>query len=141
MKNQDIIDRFFEAYKKHDFDALKKVMAEDVQWYFIGRHPLAGVKSGIKEVVAFYDQMGEIMTKSNPRIEKLIVSENDNYLIECIHSQTNSDDGNNLDHYASVLWTIKDGKIIEGRHFFADPVAVDNYFTAVASKAKEKINK
>jgi ketosteroid isomerase-like protein len=130
--NQEIIDRFFEAYKKRDFEAIEKVMANNVTWFFMGRHPLAGIKIGIAEVIDFYDRMGKIMEQSNPKVEKLIVSEKDNYLIECIHSKTNNPDGNNLDHYACVLWTFKDGKIIEGRHFFANPPAVDNYFTAAA---------
>ena len=130
--NQNIVDKYFEAYAKHDFNGIKQVMSENVTWYFLGQHPLAGVKKGIDEVVAFYDKVGEIMAKSNPKIDKLIVAENDNYLIECIHSKTNRGDGNNIDHYACALWTFEDGKIIEGRHFFSDPQAVDKYFTALA---------
>jgi ketosteroid isomerase-like protein len=134
--NQDIIDRYFEAYGKHDMDGIRKVMAENVTWYFEGQHPLAGVKNGIEEVVAFFDTMGGIMQKSNGKMEKLVTAESDRYFIECQHSQTNRDDGNNLDHYTCVLWTIDNGKIIEGRHFFANPEAVNKYFTAVAPKNK-----
>jgi ketosteroid isomerase-like protein len=115
-------------------NAIRDVMAENVTWYFPGQHPLAGVKKGIEEVIAFYDQVGKIMSKSNPKTEKIMVAEKDNHLIECIHSKTNRDDGNNLDHQACVLWTFEDGKIIEGRHFFADQEAVNRYFTAVAGK-------
>ena len=130
QSNQEIVDRFFEAYKKRDFEAVAKVMSDDVTWFFMGRHPLAGIKTGIKEVIDFYDRMGKIMARSNPKVEKLMVSEKEDHLIECIHSKTNSTDGNNLDHFACVLWTFEEGKIIEGRHFFADPPAVDTYFTA-----------
>ena len=132
--NQNIVDKYFEAYAKHDLNAIRQVMAENVTWYFLGRHPLAGVKKGIDEVVAFFDQVGEIMSKSHPKIDKLIVAENDNFLVECIHSKTNSEDGNNLEHDACVLWTFENGKIIEGRHFFADPQAVDQYFTAAVGR-------
>src|SRR6185503_8596358 len=129
--NQKIIDRYFEAYQKHDMHAIKEVMSENVRWYFPGKHPFAGVKKGVAEVVEFFDAMGGIMKESNPKIEKLIVAENDDYFIECIHSRTNNPSGPNLDHFASVLWTIKDGKIAEGRHFFANPEAVDKYFSSV----------
>ena len=132
--NQEIVDKYFEAYGKHDMNAIREVMAENVTWYFPGQHPLAGVKKGIEEVIAFYDRVGKIMSKSNPKTEKIMVAEKDNHLIECIHSKTNRDDGNNLDHQACVLWTFQDGKIIEGRHFFADQEAVNRYFTAVADK-------
>jgi ketosteroid isomerase-like protein len=78
------------------------------------------------------------MAVSNGKMEKLIIAENDRYVIECQHSKTNREDGNNLEHFSTVLWTFENGKIIEGRHFFADPQAVDSYFTAVAPVHAEK---
>jgi ketosteroid isomerase-like protein len=133
--NQRIIDRYFEAYSKNDLSGIKEVMSENVTWYFLGNHPFSGVKKGINEVLAFYDEMGKIMDKSNSETEKLIVAENDYHLVECIHSKTNREDGLNLDHYACVLWTFDNGKIVEGRHFFADQEAVNKYFTSVDAKA------
>jgi len=133
QSHQNIINKYFDYYAKKDLEGIKKVMAENVTWYFLGQHPLAGVKNGIKEVVEFFDQVGKIMQDSNPTIEKLIVSENDKYLVECIHSRTNRTDNNNLEHYACVLWTIEGGKIIEGRHFFSDQQAINKYFGALAA--------
>ena len=130
--NQQKIDAFFTAYAKRDLAGIRQVMAEDVTWYFIGRHPYAGVKRGIDGVVAFFDSMGAIMGKSKPEVEKPIVAENADHVIECVHTRTHREDGKNIDHFACVLWTFRDGKIAEGRHFFADPPAVDAYFTAVA---------
>jgi len=132
MTNQEIINSFFDSYMKRDLDAVKTVMAANVVWYFKGRHKLAGTKNGIDEVIRFFDTMGGIMGKSRPTIEKLIVAEKDNYFIECQHIKTNREDGINIEHYATVLWTIENGKIVSGRHFFADPESVDWYFNAVA---------
>lgn len=134
--NQKIVDKYFEAYSKHDMKGIRDVMHEDVKWFFIGQHPFAGVKNGIDEVVSFFDTMGKMMGDSKPDIEKLIVCENENYFIETSHIKTNRKDGIKVDHYATVLWTIRDGKIIEGRHFFADPVALDKYFTRVSEADK-----
>ena len=131
--NQDIIKKFFEAYQKHDMNALRQVMEENVIWTFEGQHPLAGIKNGLNQVVEFFDQMGAIMKESNSEMEKLIEAENEKYFIECQHSITHRNDGNQLDHYTAVLWEIKNGKIISGRHFFADPKAADKYFNAVAN--------
>ena len=133
MTNQDIVNRFFECYMNRDMDGVKQVMDEQVQWFFLGQHKLAGIKKGITQVIDFFDRMGSIMQKSKPDIEKLIVAEKDNYLIECQHIRTNREDGINIDHHVTVLWTFKDGKIISGRHFFADPESVDIYFNVVAS--------
>ena len=135
--NEEIIAKFFEGYSKHDIGAIRKVMSDNVTWYFEGRHPFAGVKKGVDEVVSFFDQMSSIMSESKPQIEKLIVASNDKYSIECQHIIINRKDGINIDHHATVLWTFENGKIIEGRHFFANPPAADKYFTAVAQTLKE----
>ena len=132
MANQDIINGFFDFYMKRDLESIKQVMVEDVVWYFNGQHKLAGTKNGVSEVINFFDTMGAIMSKSKPTVQKLIVAEKDNYFIECQHIKTNRDDGNNIDHYVTVLWIVENGKIKSGRHFFADPQAVDNYFNTVS---------
>ncbi len=130
--NQKIVEKFFEAYGKHAMDDIKKVMSENVLWYFRGKHPYAGVKQGITEVVSFFDTMAKIMGDSKPTMEKIFEGENENHFFECSHIKTNRTDGINVDHYVSVMWTFQNGKIIKGRHFFADPVAIDQYFTAMA---------
>jgi ketosteroid isomerase-like protein len=131
--NLDIIDRFFAAYSKRDMDGLKLVLDEHAKWISLGQHPFGGVKNGFQEVIAFFDAMGAIMGKSNVRVEKLIVSENDQHVVECQHVWTNRDDGHNLDHLVCVLWTFENSKIVEGRHFFADPKAADDFFKYIAS--------
>jgi uncharacterized protein len=134
MTNQDIVAKFFEYYQARDLEKLKEVVDQNVVWYFLGRHKLAGVKKGLEELLEFFDTMGGIMKDSKPEIEKLIVAENDRYVIECQRIKTNRQDGINIDHHATVLWTIENGKIISGRHFFADPEAADQYFNAVPVK-------
>ncbi len=131
--NLDLINKFFEAYGKRDMEALRLVLDEDAKWISLGQHPFSGVKDGFDEVIAFFDTMGAIMGGSNVRVEKLIVSENDQYVIECQHVWTNREDGHNLDHMVCVLWTFKESKIVEGRHFFADPKAGDDFFNYIAS--------
>ena len=135
--NSIIIDKFFDAYGKHDFAALRQVMKEDVIWVFMGQHPLAGVKNGIEEVVAFFDNMSAIMSASKVKAEKLVTGSNENHVIECQHISTRRDDGNNIDHHVCVLWTFEGNKIKEGRHFFADPHTADRFFAAVAPIAVE----
>ncbi len=132
--NLEIVNKFFAAYMKRDVSGIRQVMADDVSWTFLGRHRLAGIKNGVEEVIAFFDRMGEIMSTSKPTIRKFIVAENDDYVVECQHIRTNREDGINIEHDVCVLWTIKGGKIVAGRHFFADPEAVDEYFDAVTAK-------
>ena len=135
--NETLINHFFAAYSKHDFAAIRKVMSEDVIWVFLGQHPLAGVKNGIEDVVAFFDNMSAIMGQSGVKVEKLVTGSNDHFLVECQHIVTHRIDGNNIDHHICVLWTFENNKIKEGRHFFADQHAADHFFGAVAPIAAE----
>ncbi len=137
MENGVIIDKFFAAYSRHDFAAIREVMAEDVIWVFLGQHPLAGVKNGIEEVVAFFDNMSAVMGASKVKAQKLASGSNGAFLIECQHITTHREDGNNIDHHVCVLWTFEHNKIREGRHFFADPHAADHFFSAIAPIAAE----
>jgi ketosteroid isomerase-like protein len=123
------IDKFFEAYGRRDMAALRQVLAGDVVWIFPGRNPASGTKTGIDQLLAFFDSMGAIMGKSNVKAEKLINEANDDYVVECQHVWTDRPDGRNLDHFWCVLWKFENGKIASGRHFAADQYAVDEFFT------------
>jgi len=133
--NQQIINAFFDAYGKRDWDAIRRVMTEDAMWIARGNHPLSGVKRGLQAVIAFFDAMGTVMGSSNVKVDKLVVGANDQYVVESERVWTNRTDGINLDHQVCVLWRFKGGKIVEGVHFFADPQGADRFFTAVASKS------
>ena len=132
--NLELINSFFDAYGKRDFDGLHRVLAENAQWTALGRHPLSGVRKGFDQVIAFFDAMGAVMGKSNVRAEKLVVGADDRYVVECQHVWTNRKDGRNLDHLVCVLWKFENGKIVEGRHFFSDPKAADDFFNHAATE-------
>ena len=132
MSNEDLVKRFFEIYGARQLDKLPEVLDEKITWYFLGNHKLAGEKHGIKELVEFFDSMATIMQTSKPDINKMITASQGPYFIECQHIRTNRPDGINIDQDVTVLWTITNGRIISGRHFFADPEAVNRYFNAVA---------
>jgi hypothetical protein len=66
MSNLDKIQAFFTAYAKKDVAAVKAVMANDIIWRIPGRHPLAGPKHGVAEVMAFFDQLARADFKAQP---------------------------------------------------------------------------
>jgi ketosteroid isomerase-like protein len=127
--NLDLIDRFFAAYGERDLAALRDVLTEDATWTFPGHHALSGTKTGIEEIVAFFDAMGTTMGGSNPTVDRLVLGVNEQYAVECQHVRTDQADGPNLDQQMCVLWSFANGKITSGRHLVADQDAVDMFFT------------
>lgn len=130
--NFSIIDNFFEAYGRHDLKAIQQVVSEDIKWVFPGHNTLSGTKTGIEEVISFFDKMGGIMGKSNVQVEKLVMGGNNDYVLECQHILTNREDGINFDQDLCVLWIFRDGKLIEGKHFISDQSEADIFFNKVS---------
>lgn len=126
--NLSIIDRFFVAYSRHDMDAISKELSENVKWTFPGSSSLSGTKTGINEVVNFFDKMGELMGKANVKVEKLVMGVNDNYVLECQYIKTDKKDSVNIDQKMCVLWTFENGKIIGGKHFTEDQIQADVFY-------------
>ena len=132
--NLIIIDKFYAAYGKHDRKAISEVMSEHVKWKFPGHHFLSGTKSGMNEVIAFFDRMAEIMGSSDFTMDKFITGANDDYVVECHRITMKRKDGNSLDHQWCVLWKFRGGKIKEGTHFASNQHEVDRFFHKVSQE-------
>ena len=63
--NQELINRFFDAYGRRDRAVLQQVLSDDVHWVFPGRNRFSGTHAGIDAVVSFSDAMGGVMGSSN----------------------------------------------------------------------------
>ena len=126
--NLDRINKFFEAYGKRDMESLKEVISEDIHWTFPGNNKLSGTKTGISEVMEFFDIMGSIMSSSNTQVEKLVLGISEDYVSECQYIHTQREDYINLNQNMCVLWKFKEGKIIEGQHLVSDQKEADYYF-------------
>ncbi|MEV4257162.1 nuclear transport factor 2 family protein [Spirillospora sp. NPDC049652] len=125
--NQEIIHRFFEAYGKHDMDALREVMAEDVTWNFPGRSQVSGVIRGLPDVVAFFDRISQFEMRS----DTYVTGANDDYIVEAQRTYTVAPDSDFEMEYC-VLWRFADGKIVNGTHLCADQHRADAFFDEVA---------
>jgi ketosteroid isomerase-like protein len=142
MAHQNIllVNQFFEAYGKRDMEVLHAVLHDDVSWFFPGHHNFSGVKKGFTEVIHFFDVMSGIMSDSSIEADQLFMEANDQYVVEYQHICTHRADGNNMDHHWCVAWKIKNGKIIQGRHFAGDQHEVDRFFHKI-SQSKAAVNK
>ena len=129
--NLELIDRFFAAYGERDLAALRDVLAENATWTFPGHHRLSGTKVGVDAIVAFFDAVGSVMGRSQPKVEKLVLGANEQYVVECQHVRTDRPDGPNLDQQLCVLWSFADGKIVSGQHLVADQDALDAFYTVL----------
>lgn len=120
-----VVQNFFAAYGAGDMEALKRYVAEDVEWHIPGRHPLAGTKRGIDEFVGFFSQLG----RAGFQAEVMILAANDSYVIDA-HRGWSNVEGENIDLNWVLIYQIKDGRIKRVQNFSGDPYRSDEFFEA-----------
>src|SRR2546421_8276910 len=114
MSNLAKIQAFFTAYAQKNVAAICEVMADDITWAIPGHHPLAGVKKGIAEVLAFFDQLAKADFKAEP----LVIAENGDYVVD--HHRGWSEKADGLDLKWCLVFRFADGKIKEVTNFCED---------------------
>lgn len=122
MSNLPKIAAFFSAYANKNVAAVAEVMHEDIVWRIPGHHPLAGEKSGIKEVLAFFDQLAKAGFQAQP----FVVAEEGDYVID--HHRGWSTVGSGLDIIWCLVFRFEAGKIKEVTNFCADQHKADLFF-------------
>lgn len=119
-----VVQGFFEAYGKGDMKALRKFVADDIEWYIPGRHPLSGIKRGVDEFLAFFEQLGE----AGFQAEVMIMAANDRYVVDA-HRGWSTKAGENVDLNWVLLYQIENGKIRRVQNFSGDLYTSDQFFS------------
>jgi len=126
QENIAIVKQFFKYYEKNDVVGLREIFADDIEWHVPGHHPLAGLKKGVEEVIAYYKQL----QRANFKAEVIILEGNDDHVIDCHRGWARVGD-HKLDMNWVLLYTIEDGKIKSMQNFPGDQHAADDFFWKV----------
>lgn len=128
--NLAVVQKFFDAYAKEDFDGIRAVLAPDVRWTIPGHHPLAGTKISADEVIAFFQQLD----KSAFKATTLFMEANDEWVVE-LHRGWNEGGKAQVDMLWVLAYRIEADKIKAVTNFAADQHAADSMFWANYSLA------
>jgi len=131
-ENVEIVHKMYQCFRGGDMETLKnEVLAEDVVWHVPGHHPLAGVKHGIGEVLAFFGALRKLGAQVTP----LGMGELSNGAVAEIYEAHGEVEGAKLNAFNCNYYTIKDGKIAEVRVIMGDQHNYDAFiWTGVALK-------
>jgi len=122
--NLTLINNFFKAYGENDLDAISTILDQNIKWHIPGKHPLSGTKTGVKQVLEFFQQLGKVAMKAEP----IVMGVNDTYVIDC-HRNWSTLEKDNLNSMSCLLWKIENNKIVEVFNFPEDQHVVDLFFT------------
>jgi uncharacterized protein len=125
--NISLVRRFFAAYEDHDLDAMRdEILAPDVTWSIPGHHPLAGVKRGADEILAYFAEL----PRANFRAEPIVIAAAGDYVLD-VHRGWATHENDSLDMHWVLVYRIERGRIQEVENFAADQHAADSFFWRV----------
>lgn len=120
------IERFFAAYAGNDRDGIAAVLADDITWTIPGHHPLAGIKQGIDEVLAFFDQLAAAGFVA----ETFFLEASDEYVVD-IHRGYSTEGTGGVDTTWALVWHFDaDGKVDRVVNLSADQHQMDTFIWA-----------
>jgi ketosteroid isomerase-like protein len=120
------ISRFFESYAAKDVEAMRTVLADDIEWTIPGHHPLSGTKRGIEEVTAFFNAL----TASGFQATPLFLEANDEYVVD-IHRGWTTEGVGQVDTLWALVWHFTpEGKFDRVYNLTMDQHQMDAYVWA-----------
>jgi len=125
--NLTLINNFFKAYAANDLDGIKTILDENIKWHIPGKHPLSGTKTGVKQVLEFFQKLNKAALKAEP----IVMGVNDTYVIDCHRNWSNLENEENLNSMSCLLWRIENNKIVEVFNFPEDQHIVDAFFSSL----------
>ena len=120
------IEHFFAAYAAGDRAAIGSVLAEDIRWTIPGHHPLSGTKTGIDEVLAFFDQLAIAGFQAEP----IFLQASEEYVVD-IHRGYSTKGIGQIDTTWALVWHFNvDAKVDSVVNLSADQHQMDTYVWA-----------
>lgn len=123
--NAKIAEDFLSAYKDHDWESLRKLFDQDIQWTLPGAGKISGTAVGVdaalnrvKSIVA-----GEVKTKLN----HILVGQNGITL--SLSNTAESADGRILDEQLATVLTVDQGLIIKIDTYLSNVPMMEKYFS------------
>lgn len=127
-ENVNVVAKMYECFNRADMATIKReVFAENLVWTLPGHHPLAGVKNGADEVIAFFAQL----VKSGIHVDIVKIDGFGESTVVEVHRGYGEAKGYKLDALNCTHYEIENGKIVKVQVYMGDQHAADAFFNAV----------
>jgi uncharacterized protein len=127
-ENAAAVRRGYEAFNRGDMETLTELFDESASWHTPGRGSLAGDHEGREATFAYFGRLGG-ETGGTFRAELRDLTADDDGRVVGIHHNSGERDGKRLDVDCALVFELKDGRITDGREFFHDLYAWDQFWS------------
>ncbi len=127
-KNAETVKRGYKAFNAADMQTLTEIFNENANWHTSGQSSIGGDFKGRN---AAFTQFGRYIgdTAGTYKVELKSVATGDDGRVVGIHRNTGTRNGKQLDVDCCIVFELKDGKIIDGREYFYDLQAWDEFWS------------
>jgi len=127
-QNVAVMRRAYEAFNTGDIGTLNELFDESIVWHLPGRSSYADDYEGRDATLAYFGQLAE-QTGGTFRAElKHLLADGDDHVVG-IQRSTGDRDGKHLDVGNSIVFELKDGRVVDGREHFHDLYAWDAFWS------------
>ena len=127
-ENAAVIRRGYEAFNAGDMNTLTELFDENAAWHTPGRSSIAGDHEGRE---AAFEQFGRYggETGGTFKADLQHLLADDEGRVVGIHHNSAERDGKHLDVDCCIVFEVKDGRITDGREYFHDLHAWDEFWS------------
>ena len=127
-ENAAIMRRAYEAFNTGDINTLIELFDEGVVWHLPGRSSMAKDYQGREATLAYFGQIAqETGGTFRAELQRLLADDDDR--VVGIQRSTADRDGKHLDVADCIVFTLKDGRVTDGREHFHDLYAWDEFWS------------
>lgn len=126
-RNAETVRRGYAAFNSADMKTLTELFDENASWHTPGRGPIAGDHKGREAVFAQFGRYGS-GTGGTFKATLLQVLKGDDGRVVGIHRNTAERGGKRLDVGCCIVFEFKNGRVIDGREYYYDLYAWDEFW-------------
>lgn len=127
-KNKELVKRGYKAFNEADINTLNDLFHENCIWSTPGKSYLAGDHVGKEAVFKQFAHYGADTGGIFKADLKHVLSCGHDKVVG-LHHNTGERNGKKLDVWCCLYFTIKDGKVINGKEHFYDLYAWDEFWS------------
>ena len=127
-KNAETVRRGYAAFNAADMKTLTELFHESASWHTPGRSPLAGDRKGRDAIFALFGRYGGDTGGTFKAALQQVLTSDDGRVVG-IHRNTATRGGKQLDVVCCLVFEFKDGRVVDGREYFYDLHAWDQFWS------------
>jgi uncharacterized protein len=127
-QNVAILQRAYDAFNTGDIDTLTAIFDESAVWHLPGRSSMADDYQGRDATLAYFGLLAQ-KTGGTFRAELERLTADGDDIVVGIQRSTADLAGKHLDVADCIVFTLKDGRVTDGREHFEDLYAWDEFWS------------